>query len=214
MATELIEVIAMAKQRESAQQSKERIIKTARVLFAEYGINGVSIRQIAEQAEISHTLIISYFKSKENLAKEILQREIVKYAKLSELVPRQNLQDILNHTRTAMAEQISNPDLRTTIQLLVRAELDGFKPELMIDNNVERLTDRIASMIKANQKDEHLPDARLSAVVVMGAIFSLTCFYPWLLSAVGIPVEDFEKHKDGLVEVLMQILAHTTGISI
>lgn len=53
----------MTKTRKSAEETKQLIMETARDLFARQGLNGISIRKIAEVAKINHTLIgmIAYF---------------------------------------------------------------------------------------------------------------------------------------------------------
>ena len=51
---------------------KNKIVKVARTLFAEYGFGGASTRQIAEGAECNVAMISYYFGSKEGLLDNIL----------------------------------------------------------------------------------------------------------------------------------------------
>ena len=64
----------MGKQKESSEIVIERVLKVPTELFAEHGVDGVSIRQIAAAAGINHALIIRYFGSKDALVAEILKK--------------------------------------------------------------------------------------------------------------------------------------------
>ncbi len=52
--------------------TKEKILKTARVLFADHGFEGTSVRDIAKIAEVNVASLNYHFSSKENLFKEIV----------------------------------------------------------------------------------------------------------------------------------------------
>ncbi len=63
----------MAKQRVSKEEKKEEIVKTACKLFAERGYYNTTIPDIAEAMGMSVGNLYNYFKSKEELAKYIMQ---------------------------------------------------------------------------------------------------------------------------------------------
>ena len=203
----------MAKQRESSEVVRDRILKVATELFAEYGVNGVGIRRIAAEAGINHALIIRYFGSKDKLVAEILQREIAKlatnYAPNPGNTPAQvlaNLRKILLHILTAE---------RDTMKLVVRFGLDGLPQEAYIGGVNERAANVLAKWIasqQANQADKNLPDPRLVSLTIMGALFSLVSIGPWLLSSVGLPQEDFEKRIVDIVDTLVWMLARAVGL--
>jgi AcrR family transcriptional regulator len=54
-------------------ESKEKIMEVARVLFANQGYEGTSVREIAKAAEVNVASVNYYFNSKENLFQEILK---------------------------------------------------------------------------------------------------------------------------------------------
>lgn len=58
--------------------SKERILKTAIKIFAEKGLDGARINDIAAQAGLNKRMIYHYFGSKENLYVEVLRENIKK----------------------------------------------------------------------------------------------------------------------------------------
>ncbi|WP_261441872.1 TetR/AcrR family transcriptional regulator [Serratia grimesii] len=61
---------------ESQQQTRERLIETARQLFTVRGYGGTSIRDIASQAGYSQGAFYSNFASKEDLLLQLLQRHM------------------------------------------------------------------------------------------------------------------------------------------
>jgi len=56
------------------QEKKEAILSTALDLFKQYGFNKVSIADIASKASVSQVSIYNFFKSKENLKNELLNK--------------------------------------------------------------------------------------------------------------------------------------------
>lgn len=54
-------------------ETKEKIINAARVLFADRGYEGASVREIAKAADVNVASLNYYFSSKENLFQEILR---------------------------------------------------------------------------------------------------------------------------------------------
>ncbi len=58
---------------EKEVESKERIINVSRVLFAEKGFEGTTIRDIATAADVNVASVNYYFSSKEKLFEEVLR---------------------------------------------------------------------------------------------------------------------------------------------
>lgn len=200
----------MAKERETSVIVKDRILKVATELFVQYGIKGVSIRRIAAEAGINHALIIRYFGSKDKLVTAILKREITAVTSAHPVKPEQSpaitlaeLRDILSNTLVA------NQD---TMRLIVRSGLDGLSPESYVDASNERAANVVARWIASQQKDEKLPDAKYISILVIGAMFSMISIAPWLMTAVGLPKEDFEKQKGEILNALIWIIARAIGM--
>lgn len=53
------------------EQKKDNILEAATTLFLEYGVQKVSIAEIANKAEVSQVTIYNYFESKHNLIHEV-----------------------------------------------------------------------------------------------------------------------------------------------
>ncbi len=66
----------------NSQKSKEDILKAAEILFAEKGIYGTRVDDIAKEADINKRMIYEYYGSKEELYKAVL---VTVYGRLSNL---------------------------------------------------------------------------------------------------------------------------------
>jgi AcrR family transcriptional regulator len=56
------------------EQTRDRILRTAELLFAEKGFNGASVRELAASARVNIALIGYHFRSKEGLLSEVYRR--------------------------------------------------------------------------------------------------------------------------------------------
>ncbi len=54
------------------EQKKNSILESALTLFLKYGVNKVTISEIAKDANVSQVTIYNYFESKDNLVREVL----------------------------------------------------------------------------------------------------------------------------------------------
>ena len=67
--------LAAAPAREEEEEgTRDRILRTAERLFAEHGFNGVSMRELAAEAEVNIASIGYHFESKEGLLSEVYRR--------------------------------------------------------------------------------------------------------------------------------------------
>ncbi|MDP3386669.1 MAG: TetR/AcrR family transcriptional regulator [Eubacteriales bacterium] len=195
----------------SVEATKQRILDSARVLFAEHGINGVSIRKIAKHAETSHSLIIRYFGSNADLATEVLKIEVEKFSSIAKPTAGKKNSEILGSIREVLLHYLTDPDARITMKMIVRAEIDGMNPELLLSKCSERPTSKLAEYMRINQIGTQLPDPDLISVVIMGAMFSLNVLSTWLFSAIGLTSD--EKRYEEVVDILVDIIARSAGIS-
>jgi len=66
---------------EKGQLTRNRILKISEKLFAEKGYDGTSVDEIAGKAGINKSTLYHYFNSKENILKDTIEIEILKYRK-------------------------------------------------------------------------------------------------------------------------------------
>jgi AcrR family transcriptional regulator len=77
--------------RREPEDAKETIFAAARAIFSERGPTGVTVRDIARRAKVSHGLITHYFGSYEGLVRLVLAR--LREAALASLVERMSALD-------------------------------------------------------------------------------------------------------------------------
>jgi AcrR family transcriptional regulator len=75
----------MRKQRDG-EDTRERVLNSARRLFAENGFNGTSLANISKDCGISDGLILHHFKNKKNLYQAVLEQSAEAYMKVFEEV--------------------------------------------------------------------------------------------------------------------------------
>jgi len=63
----------VSKEPETLPESRQRILDTARAVFAEKGFDGARVDEIAQRAGVNKALIYYYFKSKDQLLQELLR---------------------------------------------------------------------------------------------------------------------------------------------
>jgi AcrR family transcriptional regulator len=200
----------MAKTRESSEIVKSRILDVAAKLFSQHGVDSVSIRTIAAEAGINHSLVIRYFGSKDELVTAILRREISSLTGKYSAKPGQETSEGLENLRSIFLNYLSaNQD---TVKLIIRSGLDGLSPESYIDQNTERAANMLATWIESHQTEKELPDAKLVSIVVMGTLFSLVSIAPWLTTSVGFPPEGSDKRTEDIIDVLIWIVFKAIGL--
>ena len=199
----------MAKTRESSEVVKSRILDVAGRLFAQHGVNGVSIRKIAEEAGINHALIFRYFGSKDGLVTEILRRDLSSLKTIFSVIPDQTSDALINLRGLLLNFLNRNQDL---VKLIVRSELDGLSPEVYIDQSSERLATILAKWIESLQTDKNRPDAKIVSIVVIGTLISMVSVAPWLITSVGFPPDDFDKRREDVIDVLIWMIAQAIGV--
>lgn len=87
------------KKREKALQDKRnRVMAAAISLFAQHGVNGTSVEQIAKLAKVSKTNLLYYFASKEQLYLDVINHLLeVWLSPLQAFSQEQNAIDTLSH---------------------------------------------------------------------------------------------------------------------
>lgn len=71
------------------KDAQVRLIETATMLFARKGFHAVSIRELAQAANVNSALISYYFKSKEGLYREVLEEQFVLIAQMLKQIEEQ-----------------------------------------------------------------------------------------------------------------------------
>lgn len=195
----------MAKIRESAEVTKEKIIQAARSLFAKRGIESVGIREIADDIGINHAMIIRYFGSKANLAEVVLQNELKKYYELIDINTNQSDEQIGSLLREKMLYSISEPDPQTTIRFITRLEMDGSNLELVIPEKSEHHFNQLTALLGSQQKVS-ADKARQLAIIISAVIASLVNQPKWLSFAAGMSPDEIDQQKEQIIDLLLNMV--------
>ncbi|MEU3271251.1 TetR family transcriptional regulator [Saccharomonospora sp. NPDC006951] len=92
---------------ESRRQTRERLLDAAAELFAERGVNGTSVEQIAERAGYSRGAFYGNFADKHELAVDLLkQRTLYELEEVSDRTSKDEPFEALREWHTARAEHL------------------------------------------------------------------------------------------------------------
>ena len=187
--------------------TRREILAAARELFAAHGVDGVSIRQIASAAGVNHALVHRYFGTKDEMVDAILASEAEAMSSMSRADVDEGealavLRDILEHVLTAR---------RTTLLLMLRAEIDGLAPELLVDGAAARPLGLLEDWLAAHGAGAAGADPGALAMVLGAAIFGLAALQPMLTQGAGLEGEDAEEVRRRCIGAIVGIAAAAVG---
>lgn len=179
--------------RAGTSDTKSEIATQARILFAQKGYDGASIRMIATASEVDPALIAYFYGSKAQLFAQVLELPLDPGTVVPEVVagPRG---EIGARLAAVVLGVLDNPDARNRVVALLRsASGDNGAAEAIR----QRLTTEILEPIV---RELGVPDAELRAALVMSQVSGLTV----ARHVIGLPVlKDVERDR------LSRILART-----
>ena len=194
-----------------AQQTRQRIVQSASTIFAERGFEGVSLRDIAEHAGVTHGLLRHHFGSKEDIWRSVIDATVANY--VAELAPL-----------LAGAEEGSPPAeaLRTAARLLIRTTArrpdvarllmhEGIVGGPRLDYFMQQIAPirvRMAVCFQAVQREGGLPqfteDTFLLALLMLGAVpFALIAFANTLCQVDLRAPDQVEQHAERMLATLL-----------
>lgn len=184
------------------EKKREIILQNARGLFARYGLKKTTVDDIAAEARIGKATIYYYFKSKQEIFKTVVERELailkdaIREAISKEDSPQEKLQAFI-FTRISHMQKLVNlyrvtkdivtellPDLEKIRESHFREEIDIIK---------EILTEGVKKKIFRVKR------IQLTALAMVSALKGLE--YPWVMD--GKPL-DIEKSADALLQILFK----------
>jgi AcrR family transcriptional regulator len=201
----------MGAPRGDANVTRRAILAAARDLFAQHGVDGVSVRQIAAAAGINHALVHRYFGTKDEMVAAIM------------LAEARALSDLARPEADTMASLASMgegfryllTDGRTSLLLMLRAELDGLAPERLLEESPLRPLRLLAEWFEKNAAPGQAPqaDPRLLALVVGAAVIGLVAMQPMLADGVGLADEDPDEVQQGSLRTILALAAAAAGVA-
>ena len=198
----------MGAQRGDAAATRQAILAAARELFATHGVDGVSVRDIAAAAGVNHALVHRYFGAKGDMVTAILAAEAEALSSMSRPDAEDGeslaaLREVLEHVLT---------ERRTTLLLLLRAEMDGMTPERLLDGAPARPLRLLETWLAAHGSVAAGPEPKALAVVLGAAIMGLAALQPMLSAGAGLDGEDPDEVRRRCIDVIVGIAAAAIGI--
>ena len=182
------------------KNKKITIIKAAQELFARFGFVKTTVDEIARAARMGKATLYHYFRSKEDVFKEVIEKETrilnekVKEAIDKEETPQKKLRAFVL-TRMRYMNELANiysalkDEFLNHYAFIEKAREKDFYQEIKIVKNI--LNEGIEKNIFIIQ------DAELTSFAIISALKGLE--YPW---SIKVPLLDIEKNVDNLVEIL------------
>ena len=119
----------MGSPRGDSAVTRQVILAAARDLFAAHGVDGVSVRRIAAEAGVNHALVHRYFGAKDEMVAAILLAEGEAMSAMGR--PDADAGTSLEALREVLLHALGEG--RTSLLLMLRAEIDGLAPERMLE---------------------------------------------------------------------------------
>ncbi len=178
------------------------ILEAAEDLFSAGGFEGVSVRDIAARAGVSHALVHRYFGSKQDIYKAVVthdQERILRAAKDSP--------DLRSALPLMMADMIG--PRRQYATLISHAVIHGHPWDARIQGFAfRRLLELAAAEPEHGREAPEVAglDHRFVVASIVAMTLGWTTLEPWLIEASGL--DDLEKPEivDGLVSMAMRML--------
>ena len=150
------------------QEREEAILDAALRLFSRLGLQGTSLEQIAEAAEISRTNIFYYFSSKEEIYQGVLQRLLKEWLSPLEAFGLESdpIDSIKSYIRRKVDFSRKNPEASRLFCLEIVQGAPLVKQELR--TSLKRLVDAKAAVIR-----KWIEDGKLAPVDPHHLIFSI-----------------------------------------
>ena len=200
----------MGPSRGDANVTRQVILAAARDLFARHGVDGVSVRQIAAAAGINHALVHRYFGTKDEMVAAIMLGEARALSDMA--VPDAGPDESLPAMQAAFTYLLGEG--RTSLLLMLRAELDGVEPERLLEEAPLRPLRLLADWVEQNRRPgpATLPaDSRVIAMVVGAALIGLAGMQPMLAAGVGLADEPPEEVLQRCLQAAVGLIATAVG---
>ena len=200
--------------RGDSEQTKADILAAAERLFAERGVLGVSVRDVAGAAGVTHGLVHHYFGSKDDLAAEVIRAALARSAQFLLDNPIDTSSASLDVMRRVLRYFLTEG--KTAVLLLARAELSGLEPEKLAlhgkGSSLKVMSERFAELQGKTLPQGGSVDPNLLAMSVGATIFGLVTMQPWLMAAVGLESGTFDDKVDDIIEIAVAFVGGAIGL--
>jgi TetR/AcrR family transcriptional regulator len=162
-----------------ATESAQKILSAAEELFATHGFNKVSVRDIAERAEVNKALVFYYYDNKATLLGKVLEGYYREHARALQMPP--NCEDV----RVGMHELLNRyidfiEDNTHYLQIVQREIAQGSEGVPAIRRGLQLLYDQVELLLKDVVPAEGPLQAKHFFVSVAGMVTAYFSYAPVL----------------------------------
>lgn len=174
------------------ERVKEAVIIAARRLFAERGIHAVSVREIAREVGVSHTLLHLYFGSKEDIVRQVLSSYDERFA--AHIAESPDIATAVGDVFRAVAAD------RELVRVLAAALVEGIVP-----HRIEAEADAQRALVdRLHDRSDVELDPRVLSCLIASTAIGWAVAADWLRESVGLEGMD----EDGLRNAMSDTLEH------
>lgn len=166
-----------------SENTRDKLLDVGEKLFAEKGIEGVSIRELAREAGVNLAAVHYHFQGKQGLYEEVIRRRVIPkrerilaaLAELRERADAPTLEDVVRAIIDAHIRDTLDPShWETSLRLFAReVHTQGNASEVIQAEMILPMRDVALEMVKASRPDI---DERRLVWVVMSAIGQVLFF--------------------------------------
>ena len=192
------------------QRTRARILTSARSLFIEYGIDAVTIRDIAALAGVNHALVHRYFGTKDELVAAVLEREIdTTGAILRERTA--GVTDPLDWLAAILPYSLEEGG--AFFDLVAQIQRAGIAPVSIVPPDPVRPFADFAGALGMAQVEAGIagqaPDPAITALVISATVWGLANDGPFLMAGVGLDPVDLDLRRGEILAELVRVAAST-----
>ncbi|WP_058830060.1 TetR/AcrR family transcriptional regulator [Paenibacillus polymyxa] len=153
---------------------KKDILQAAMCLFATKGIDGISVKEIAEAAGVTDAAIYKHFKSKDAMALEVFGQYCNSYTTLIDFYRKQSGSFLSRFHQ--LVDEVLNMHDEDQYGLLLLSQHHELYVEASQSHNVRQPLEALTEFIEQGIQQGELPkqDVQLSGVLTIGAITRLS----------------------------------------
>lgn len=169
---------------EYKEEAKSKIVEAARIVFAKKGYHDATMDDVAKEVGVSKGALYSYFKSKEDLLKEItLESHQALRTILSETSKCSNLEEAVEKVYTMVTQKYKG-NLHTHFEMVALASHDSVIRKIALDD-YQKDIEAVEAFVKEKKRQgvirtdvEARMLAELFTALYLGTLAKLIIGYP------------------------------------
>jgi AcrR family transcriptional regulator len=175
---------------------REAVIEAAQRLFAEKGIHGVSVREIAREVGVSHTLLHLYFGGKDEIVRSVLAGYDGRFA--DNIASAVEVDAAVGETFRALAR---DPEW---VRVLAAALVEGIIPARVPGE--AKAPRALVERAGTKRDDPDAIDPRVLSAAISALVLGWAVAGDWLRDSVGIDDLSGEQVSDEIARLLERLV--------